>query len=153
MSIKIIPFKPAYAPIFKELNQKWIEQYFTIEPKDLYLLGNCQEHIIDKGGYIFFAKKEDTITGCFALLPVSNTTFELGKMAVSTEFQGLKIGQKLLSFAIKFAKEQCWETLILYSSTKLDNALHIYKKFGFEEVPIERNLDYARSDIKMQLTL
>ncbi|MBT2160732.1 GNAT family N-acetyltransferase [Zobellia barbeyronii] len=153
MSIKIIPFKPAYAPIFKELNQNWIEQYFTVEPKDLYLLENCQEHIIDKGGYIFFAKKEDTITGCFALLPVSNTTFELGKMAVSTEFQGLKIGQKLLSFAIEFAKEKSWETLILYSSTKLDNALHIYKKFGFKEVPLEKNLDYTRSDIKMQLTL
>ena len=74
-------------------------------------------------------------------------------MAVSTEFQGLKIGQKLLSFAIEFAKEKSWETLILYSSTKLDNALYIYKKFGFKEVPLEKNLDYDRSDIKMQLTL
>ncbi|MUH34530.1 N-acetyltransferase [Zobellia amurskyensis] len=153
MSIKIIPFKPAYAPIFKELNQNWIEQYFTIEPLDLYLLENCQEHIINKGGYIFFAKKEDTITGCFALLRVDNVTYELGKMAVSPEFQGLKIGQKLLSFAVDFAKEKSWKTLILYSSTKLGSALHIYKKFGFKEVAIEPNVEYARSDIKMQLTL
>ncbi|CAM3367304.1 GNAT family N-acetyltransferase [Zobellia roscoffensis] len=153
MSIKIIPFKPTHAPIFKELNHKWIEQYFSVEPMDIYLLENCKEHIIDKGGYIFFAKKEDTITGCFALLPVNNTTFELGKMAVSSEFQGLKIGQKMLSFAIEFAKEKALETLILYSSTKLDNALHIYKKFGFKEVPIEKHVEYARSDIKMQLTL
>ncbi|WP_276166567.1 GNAT family N-acetyltransferase [Zobellia alginiliquefaciens] len=153
MSIKIIPFKTAYAPIFKELNHKWIEQYFSVEPMDIYLLENCQEHIIDKGGYIFFAQKDDNIEGCFALLPVNNTTFELGKMAVSSEFQGLKIGQKMLSFAIEFAKDKSLETLILYSSTKLDNALHIYKKFGFKEVPIEKHVEYARSDIKMQLTL
>ncbi|MBU2946774.1 GNAT family N-acetyltransferase [Zobellia uliginosa] len=153
MSIKIIPFKPVHATIFKELNRKWIEQYFSVEPMDIYLLENCKEHIMDKGGYIFFAEKEDAITGCFALLPVNNTTFELGKMAVSSEYQGLKIGQKMLSFAIEFAKEIALETLILYSSTKLDIALHIYKKFGFKEVPIEKHVEYARSNIKMQLTL
>ena len=153
MSVKITSFKPAYAPVFKELNQNWIEQYFSIEPMDISVLENCQEYIIDKGGYIFFAQKKDNIIGCFALLKVNSTTYELGKMAVSTEFRGLKVGQKLLSFAVDFAKEQSWETLILYSSTKLENALHIYKKFGFREVPMEAHVEYARSDIKMQLTL
>ena len=43
--------------------------------------------------------------------------------------------------------------IILYSSTKLETALHIYKKLGFKEVSLENNNFYLRSDIKMELTL
>ena len=74
-------------------------------------------------------------------------------MAVSKSHQGLKIGQDLLVFAINFARSKNWNTLLLYSSTKLDTALHIYKKFGFKEVTLENNNIYLRSDIKMELIL
>ncbi|WP_149275567.1 GNAT family N-acetyltransferase [Pareuzebyella sediminis] len=152
MTLEIIPFEPRYARLFKSLNQKWIEKFFVVEPMDIALLDDCQQSIIDIGGFIFFAKYQKAIVGCFALIPHENGC-ELGKMAVDDRFQGLKIGQELLSFAIAFAKKQGWEKIILYSSRKLHSALHIYKKYGFNEVAIEKNSVYARSDIKMELEL
>ena len=153
MSLEIIPFEPRYSLIFRDLNVAWLKKYFYVEPKDIELLENCQESIIDEGGYIFFAKNEDDIVGCFSFILLNNTTYELGKMAVDPNFQGLKIGQKLLSFAIDFAKRHHWEKIVLYSSTKLDTALHIYSKYGFSEVVLEKEVPYARSDIKMELEL
>jgi GNAT superfamily N-acetyltransferase len=135
------------------LNLAWLERYFYVEPEDIRLLGDCERAIIDEDGFIFFAEYDDRIVGCFALLRLDDKRYELGKMAVGPAYQGLKIGQKLLSFAITFAKKNRWHSLILYSSTKLDTALHIYRKYGFREVVLEREVLYARSDIKMELRL
>ncbi|SHE94371.1 Acetyltransferase (GNAT) domain-containing protein [Arenibacter palladensis] len=153
MSLSIVPFESSYATRFKDLNVAWLEKYFYVEPMDTILLENCEANIIGKGGYIFFAQYNEEIVGCFAFLKVGDRTYELGKMAVDPNFQGLKIGQALLVFAIEHAKQNKWDKLILYSSTKLENALYIYRKYGFKEVEIEKNLPYARSDIKMELLL
>lgn len=153
MQIKIIPFETKHANAFKKLNLEWLERYFYVEEKDKELLDNCQESILNIGGYIFLAQADNEIIGCFSLIPFSSDIFELGKMAVSPEFQGLKVGQKLLAFAIDFAKQQNWKAIMLYSSTKLDAALHVYRKYGFKTVELEKDLPYARSDIKMVLNL
>jgi len=153
MSLSIIPFKACFATRFKDLNVAWLEKYFYVEPKDKVLLENCEANIIDKGGFIFFAQYNDEIVGCFALIKLGDGVFELGKMAVDPEYQGLKIGQALLAFAIEFSKQNMWNKIILYSSTKLENALYIYRKYGFKEIEMEENLPYARGDIKMELII
>ncbi|MCM4170939.1 N-acetyltransferase [Arenibacter sp. TNZ] len=153
MNLNIIPFESRYSKRFKELNVAWLDKYFYVEPKDTILLDNCEANIIDKGGFIFFAQYLENIVGCFALIKLQNNEYELGKMAVDPNYQGLKIGQALLDSAIDHAKQNGWNKLILYSNTKLENALYIYKKYGFIEVEIEKNLPYARSDIKMELLI
>ncbi|TMM57000.1 GNAT family N-acetyltransferase [Maribacter algarum] len=153
MSLKIFPFESKYAGHFKDLNIAWLEKYFYVEPKDEVLLSDCENSILGVGGYIFMAEYENAIVGCFSLIPYKNNHFELGKMAVDTNYQGLRIGQQLLSFAIDFAKKNKWEAITLYSSTKLPTALHIYRKYGFKDVELEKDLPYARSDVKMELNL
>ncbi len=149
----IIPFDPKYAKDFASLNVEWLEKYFVVEPLDVELLKNCEETIINKGGYIFFAKVDEKIAGTFSLIKIEEGIYELGKMAVSPKFQGHKIGQQLMRFCIDFAKKQDWKKLILYSNRILENAIYIYTKFGFEEIPIEENPIYKRSNIKMELML
>lgn len=153
MRINIVPFQSKHAISFKELNLNWLERYFYVEEKDKVLLENCQESILDIGGYIFMAEIDSVAVGCFSLIPYGERTYELGKMAVDPKYQGLRIGQQLLAHAIDFAKQQGWHAIVLYSSTKLDTALHVYRKFGFQEVELEKDLPYARSDIKMRLPL
>jgi len=153
MSLKIIPFEPKHAVHFKDLNVAWLEKYFYVEPKDEVLLSDCENSILGIGGYIFMAAYQDDIVGCFSLIPYRENHYELGKMAVDTDYQGLKIGQRLLAFAIDFAKKNNWNAITLYSSTKLPTALHIYRKYGFKEVELEKELPYARSDVKMELHL
>lgn len=151
--MEIISFEPKYSRNFKDLNIEWLEKFFWVEPHDEEVLGNPEKYIITPGGEIFFVKENEEIIGCVALMKIEENIFELTKMAVSPKHRGKQIGQKLMAHTIKFAKNQDWETLIIYSSRKLENALHIYRKFGFIEIPIEENNPYARGDIKMQLGL
>ncbi|MCK5637209.1 MAG: GNAT family N-acetyltransferase, partial [Flavobacteriaceae bacterium] len=93
------------------------------------------------------------ILGTFALIKITANIFELGKMAVSPESRGKGIGQKLMDYCIEFAKSKNWEKLVLYSNTKLENSIYIYRKYGFIEIPIEKNNPYSRGNIKMELEL
>jgi ribosomal protein S18 acetylase RimI-like enzyme len=153
MSLTIIPFEPHYASNFRELNMAWVEKYFEVEPKDKEILEHCEKNIIQPGGSIFFARYSGQIVGCFAFIRLSPQVFELGKMAVTPEYQGLRIGQQLMQFAIDHARTRKWHKIVLYSNTKLRSALHIYQKYGFREVAIEKDVPYLRSNIKMELIL
>ncbi len=153
MSVHIIPFQPHLAKAFKELNIAWLTEYFYVEPKDSDLLDNCQEVIIDKGGVIFFAQLKETIVGCYSLLPMDTNTVELGKMAVREGYQGQKIGHLLLENAIDYCKKKQISSIVLYSNTVLQPAIHLYKKFGFKVIPMEVPPPYERSNIKMALPI
>ncbi len=148
----IIPFNNQYAKNFYDLNIEWLQTYFYVEPFDEEVLSKPQTYIINKGGHIFFAKQGDTILGIVALMPTDNPlVFELTKMAVLPNLRGQKIGQKLLQHCIDFAKETQLKALMLYSARKLENAIYMYRKYGFIELELEQNSPYKRSDIKMEL--
>jgi GNAT superfamily N-acetyltransferase len=147
--LHIIDFNERLSPHFKQLNVAWLQKYFVVEPIDEEMLGNPKHYIIDKGGAVFFAALDGEIVGTFALMKSGEAEFELGKMAVDESLQGKKIGHKMLEFAIQKAGELGARTLILFSNTKLLPAIHLYKKFGFIEVPLQ-NSEYKRSNIKME---
>lgn len=151
--MEIITYTPEYAEEFKKLNIAWLEEYFWVEPHDEEVLGDPDKFIIEPGGTIFFVKENEEIIGTVALMKIEDGIFELTKMAVTPAAQGKKIGQLLMEHTINFAKERNWEKLIIYSNRKLENAVYIYKKYGFIEIPIEENNPYSRGDIKMKLNL
>ena len=146
-------YDSAYAEDFKNLNIEWLEKYFWVEPHDEEVLGKPEKYIIEPGGNIFFVKENEEIIGTVALMKIEEGVFELTKMAVTPKAQGKRIGQKLMEHTLQFAKKQGWKTLIIYSNRKLENAIYIYKKYGFIEIPIEESNPYARGDIKMKLEL
>jgi ribosomal protein S18 acetylase RimI-like enzyme len=145
----IIPFSPALTEPIKTLNIEWLKKYFKIEARDEKVLSNPQEEIIDKGGMIFYAKYKGEIVGTVSLLKITDTTFELSKMAVTDGVQGLGIGKKLLQHCVEVAQNQHIKKIILYSNRSLKPAIHLYVKFGFEEVLLEDGV-YERADIKME---
>ncbi len=151
--MEILSFTPKYSEDFKNLNIAWLKKYFWVEPHDEDVLGNPEKYIIEPGGNIFFVKDNEEIIGTVALMKMEDTVFELTKMAVIPAAQGKKIGQQLMEHTINFAKNKGWKKLIIYSNRKLENAIYIYKKYGFVEIPIEENNPYSRGDIKMELNL
>jgi len=153
MSIKIIPYQEKYAPSFYELNIEWLESFFYVEDYDKEILGNPYNYIIKSGGHIFFVLDTEEVIGTVALMPISETVFELTKMAVAPNQRGKKIGQQLMQYCIDFSKENNLEKLIIYSSRKLENAIYIYRKYGFTEIPVEADCHYDRCDIKMELQI
>lgn len=150
---KIIPFESSFSHVFRDLNIEWLEEFFYVEPHDRELLEKCEQVIINKGGHIFFYKENESILGTFALIKISEDTYELGKMAVKQSERGKGIGQKMLQYCLNFSQNQGWTKLILYSNTSLDNSIHIYKKFGFKEVPLDSKNPYDRGNIKMEKLL
>lgn len=147
-NIEIIDFSDGLTEPIKILNYNWLQKYFCVEQGDEISLSNPKEHIIDKGGYIFYAKKDGEIVGTASLLKKNDEIFEIGKMAVSEKLQGFGIGTILLEHCLKFAKQKQIKKLILYSNTKLEPAIHLYKKYGFIEIELEPGL-YDRANIKM----
>lgn len=150
--MEFLSFNDSLANEFSQMNLAWVKKYFEVEPADKLVLSNPRRNIIDKGGYIFFAKSGDTIAGTFALLRVNDQEFELSKMAVKEDFLGKNIGNALLTFCLQEAKKLGIKKLVLYSNTKLGPAIHLYMKYGFLQVPLN-NSAYKRSDIKMELEL
>ena len=154
MDVSIIQYDDAYASYFYHLNIEWLKTFFYVEPFDEEVLSKPKKYIIDKGGFIFFAKANKTILGTVALMPTKKDgILELTKMAVIPEARGQKIGQKLLQYCIDFARENQLNALLLYSNTKLENAIYLYRKYGFKELQLETNSPYRRSDIKMLLKI
>ncbi|MFT6065193.1 MAG: ribosomal protein S18 acetylase RimI-like enzyme [Polaribacter sp.] len=151
-NLQIIAYQPVYAKNFYDLNVAWLKKYFYVEPYDEKVLSNPKEYVLDSGGFIFFAKYNNAIVGVVALIN-QNTFFELSKMAVSPKYQGLKIGQKLMHFCIEFAKSKNWKNITLYSHRKLVPAINLYRKIGFKEVQLEKDVHYERANIKMLLEL
>lgn len=147
--IQIIDYSDEIKEAIKILNYEWLEKYFRVEQSDIQSLSNPNEEIIDKGGFIFYAKLNGEIVGTASLLKKAEDVFELGKMAVSEKAQGHKIGTLLLEQCLQFATQKQIRTLILYSNTKLKSALHLYRKYGFSEIKLDEGL-YERANIKME---
>ncbi|MCU0440170.1 MAG: GNAT family N-acetyltransferase [Raineya sp.] len=150
--IEILDYSEENKSFIKTLNVEWLEKYFAVEPNDEKQLSNPKEEIIDKGGMIFYARYKGGIVGCAALMKVDEQTYELSKMAVTESYQGLGVGKKLIEHCLDIVQKQNIEKLILYSNTKLEAAIEMYKKYGFKEIPFN-STHYKRANIKMELLL
>ncbi|MEE3245534.1 MAG: GNAT family N-acetyltransferase, partial [Bacteroidota bacterium] len=122
-----------------------------VEPHDDEVLSDPDRFIIQPGGEILVALFDQKVVGVVALMPDEHGIFEMTKMAVDANFRGQKIGQQLLRYTLDFAQQKGLDRLLLYSNRKLENAIYLYRKFGFEEIPLEHPNPYARADIKMEI--
>lgn len=147
--IKFLPFSAKLSSKFYDLNIVWLEKLFLLEPYDKYVLNNPQLAIIDKGGYVFFIEYNKEIVGTFALMPCDVRSYELMKMTVKESHRGKGIGNQIMIFVIKFCKKKKAKSICLFSNTKLNNAIKLYKNHSFKQIPLPDDSPYDRADIKM----
>ncbi|MFA5012740.1 MAG: GNAT family N-acetyltransferase [Ignavibacteria bacterium] len=154
-TVKIVDYSSKLKKHFKDLNLEWLNKYFEVEKADEMILNNPEKYIINKGGFILFAKAEGKICGTVAVKRINDAEYEMTKMAVSEEYQGKEIGKKLAKEAIKKAVSLGAVKIVLETSLKLEKAVKLYKKLGFEEVNYDANTKtrYERPTIKMELNL
>lgn len=150
--VEIIDYEARFADSFKKLNYAWIQKYFQIEDLDVQSLENHKEKILDKGGYICFAKYHGQIVGTCALIKLSDQRYELSKMAVTEMAQGKGIGMLLGKKIIDKAKILGAKSIFIESNTKLEPAINLYYKLGFKKMKGGSSL-YTRSNIQMELAL
>ncbi len=151
--LTIVPFSPQYRRAFFELNKAWLDRYFLLEPYDIEVLGNPEEMVIGPGGEVYFGKLGEEVVATFALTPRAEGVLELNKMAVREDLRSHGFGHELMAFLIDLCGQRGTRVIELYSHTRLESALHLYRKFGFVEVPLPEDCVYDRADIRMQLAL
>lgn len=152
-TVQIVEFDPAYAKDFADLNYPWIAETYGVEPHDHDILDHPREAVVMKGGQIFFAVTDSTVAGTVAMIPCEKDAFELTKMAVDPRFRGHGIGDKLMRSCIDFTRASDRTRIILESNTKQLAAIQLYRKFGFRDIPLDPNSQYARANIRMELVV
>ncbi len=72
--------------------------------------------------------------GCIGLRKIDEENCEMKRLYVKPEFRGKKIGEQLVTKIIADAKEIGYSYMLLETLPFLENAILMYKKFGFYEI-------------------
>lgn len=156
MKIKITEYQPAHKDIFVSMTKEWLEEYFWIEPCDERLFEDPVKEYISTGGQIFIAVDEDnqdTVAGvCALVFHQENHSWEMSKLSVRKEYRRNGIAEILVDHTISYAKEKGADKLYLDTSKRLGAAVRLYKRKGFQEIPLT-NSHYQRTDTQMMIKL
>jgi glutamate/tyrosine decarboxylase-like PLP-dependent enzyme/ribosomal protein S18 acetylase RimI-like enzyme len=150
---KIIDFRPEHQQTFHELYRDWFTAHFRrpTEPVDEYVLAQPEKAILAKNGAILVATEDDQVAGFVALKNAGPALYELTKMAVRPESRGKGLGEALCRAILERAAALGATRVILYSHSSLREALHLYRKLGFQDVVLEQGLYSSfRCDVKME---
>jgi ribosomal protein S18 acetylase RimI-like enzyme len=146
--ICIVEYQPVHQPYFERFNRQWIEEFFTMEPVDEFVLTNPEEAILKDGGAILMALYKGEVAGTVGLRKVTDTVYEFTKMAVDSNFRRRGIAEAISYASFEKAKELGAEKVILYSNTKNAGAIKLYEKIGFVHLQPEKGV-YERANVKM----
>ena len=149
-NMEVISYEHRFQTAFYDLNRAWLEQYFVVEPIDERVLSDPEAHILGKGGEVFFAVEEDRVLGVVAMKASGNGVFELTKLAVDPDVRKGGVGRALCEKVIERFQARGGTLLYLETNTLLENAIRLYKKLGFKELPNPIDSPYERSNFYME---
>lgn len=148
--MKIIEYQEIYKQDFISLNIDWIQRYFTPEQSDYDILNNVDE-LLQKGAMIYFAIEDNKVLAACMALPLQDHIWEICKLAATGQYTGKGAGSAVFKACMDYAISQGAKKLTLISNRRLKPALHIYEKFGFKEVPLNKEFwGYDRADIEFE---
>ncbi len=155
MEMTFREYRPGDAEAFRQLNEQWIAKYFVLEDKDIEILSDPERHILQPGGRIYFATREEEILGCCALIVNGPGSYELAKMAVREDLRNQGIGRVLIAHVIAAARKNGARKVTLETSSKLANAIHVYEVSGFVHIDSADHepSPYQRADVFMEMLL
>lgn len=148
--MEIISHKKQYLNDFKQLNIAWLERFFWVEPCDQEQIDNV-ESIIEQGGMVHFALEQGEVVATCMTMPLDNGSWEMCKFAARNQYTGTGAGSAVFKASMDFALDHGAQRLVLISCRSLKPALHIYRKFGFKEIPLQKEYWGAeKADIQME---
>lgn len=149
--MKIERYKEEYRKDFVRLNTEWLTRFYYVEEFDQYAMDHVED-LIAQGAMAFFALDDDNevLATCMAM-PLAGSTWEICKLAARNQYTGTGAGSAVLKAAMDYAEEHGAKKEVLISCSGLKPAIHLYKKFGFKEVPYRKEFwKSEKADIEME---
>lgn len=152
--MKVVPFEEKYRQEFIDMNKAWITDMFRVEPGDEREFANIDSYLA-RGGEIFVALDDDgTVMAAGMIAPREDGDWELMKLGAKQEYAGRGAGSACIRACIDYAREKHVPRILIVSNRKCTHAIHLYRKFGFEEIPVDRNkFPFERADIAFKMDL
>ena len=117
-------------------------------------LADIEASYIVRGGCFEVVENDDgSLAGCAGMYPseLHCGAIELRKMYLQKETRGRGLGKQLIERAITFARQRGFKRIDLETSSKLIEAIGLYKKYGFQ--PVVDGQPCGRCDQVMMLEL
>ena len=150
--IEIISYEEKYQSDFKRINLEWLDKYNLTESHDLVIMDDPIGKVIAPGGCIFLALHNNEVIGSAGLWKENEDAYELVKMTVVPEWRGRGVSKLLVEKCINEARKKKAQKIILFSNSQLQTAISLYKKYGFQQVPVT-DAPFLTADVKMELSL
>lgn len=145
-------YEPRHGADFVRLNRKWIEDLFWIEPLDEALFSDV-DGAVAAGSVILIAEDSGEVVGTCMCTPEGDGAWEVGKLTTDERFRGKGIGTALLKACISEISARGGTRAVIHTNSVLEGAVRMYEKEGFREVPVPRDSEYSRVDLRLELDL
>lgn len=145
--MKVIPFQEKYRQDFIDFNKDWIVRNFGfLEQEDLDTFGQIDREMASGAAIFIATDDEENALACCMVRPMKDGCWELCKFASNPALPHKGAGCAVFEASIQYAVEHNARELFLLSNSKLETALHIYQKYGFEEIKLD-DYEYERGNI------
>jgi ribosomal protein S18 acetylase RimI-like enzyme len=98
-------------------------------------LANLPGDYAPPSGRLYIAYDDDVPLGCVGLRKLDDTTCEMKRLYVKPSHRGKKLGKLLVETIIVDAKEIGYKRMVLDTLSRMKEAVAMYRKFGFKEIP------------------
>lgn len=145
--MEIIRYQDKYKNDFIQLNLAWIERFYKVEQSDIDVLEHVDEHI-QNGAMVYFAIQDETVLATCMIEPHKDNVWEICKLASAGQYTGTGAGSAVFEACINYAAENGAKKILLVTGSILKPALHIYQKYGFKEIPLNKEeWPYERAEL------
>ena len=99
-------------------------------------LDDIKKSYLDPNGFFgVVAGSDATPVGTYGIYPMKDGTCELRKMYLNKEMRGQGLGKMMLEHALEMARQKGFKRIILETISPLKEAISLYRKYGFTEIP------------------
>ena len=149
---RIVPYEDRWFAAWRQMSLDWLAEYDLLEPEDFHLLDHPHETALDRGGAIYLALWDGVPAGTVSLMPAGEGVWEIAKLTVRREHRGRGIADRLMEAALRGVAERGGKTALLFTNSKLEPAIALYRKWGFSETA-HRGSAYCESDRRFEKAL
>jgi putative acetyltransferase len=124
---------PEIREIFREY-AAWVGDAICFQAFEVELAG-LQGRYAEPEGRLLIAVTEGEIAGCAALRKSEPNIAEMKRLYVRPAFRGRGLGGELARKVIEDARAVGYGSLRLDTLPRMEQAIRIYREFGFREIP------------------